>query len=65
MSTSISTISRDGKPDESLSNTSATESYAPDGDSHSEGSWLQRAKKEITFMFTTKEGLIGDYESVF
>lgn len=63
MSTSVSTVSREEKPDEKLSSTSV-ESYIPHGNPHSEGSWLQRAKGELTFLLTTREGLIGDYELV-
>lgn len=65
MSTSVSTVSREEKPDEKESSTSV-ESYAPPhANPHAEGNWFRRAKEEATFMFTTREGLIGDYESVF
>lgn len=66
MSTSVSTISHEEIPDEKLSSTSV-ESYAPSphANLHAEGSWLRRAVEEVRFMFTTREGLIGDYESVF
>lgn len=64
MPTSVSTVSREEKPDEKISSTSVDESYTPHGNPHSEGSWLQRAKEELTFLLTTREGLIGDYELV-
>lgn len=64
MSTSVSN-DIDTKPDEKTVGSSAIESYDPTlSNPHSEGSWLQRAKAEILFLCTTKEGLIGRYESV-
>lgn len=65
MSASVSTVSREEMPDDKLSSTSV-ESYTPSphGNPHAEGSWLRRAIEEVRFMFTTREGLIGDYESV-
>lgn len=65
MSTSNpSTASRDEKPDEKNTSTSAVESYIPHANPHSEGSWFHRAKEEVVFLFTTREGLLGDYELV-
>ncbi|RPB09340.1 Xanthine/uracil permease [Morchella conica CCBAS932] len=65
MSTSVSN-DIDTKPDEKTVGSSAIESYDPTlSNPHSEGSWLQRAKAEILFLCTTKEGLIGRYDYVW
>lgn len=64
MSTSISSTSREEKTDEKHPSSTAVESYTPQGNPHAEGSWFLRAKEEARWLFTTRDGLLGDYESV-
>lgn len=59
-------IGLDSKPDEMATGSSAIESYDPAlSNPHPEGSWFQRAKAEVLYLCTTKEGLIGRYDYIW